>query len=148
MPRLVYMNLSTLSTLEPRQYYSGFAEAMKSALISDARYYEWLVANLYEICDREPDAMEEMVRRSCDIKRKIVENDPTGKGERAPAEFRTYHWPCSGKGQGFFPYPWGVCCTWMCGRGLLFPGRKSFFLWKSITKSGYVCSLQSSYFRR
>ena len=61
MPRLVYMNLSTLSTLEPRQYYSGFAEAMKSALISDARYYEWLVANLYEICDREPDAMEEMV---------------------------------------------------------------------------------------
>ena len=83
MPRLVYMNLSTLSTLEPRQYYSGFAEAMKSALISDARYYEWLVANLYEICDREPDAMEEMVRRSCDIKRKIVENDPTEKGERA-----------------------------------------------------------------
>ena len=43
----------------------------------------WLVANLYEICDREPDAMEEMVRRSCDIKRKIVENDPTEKGERA-----------------------------------------------------------------
>ena len=43
MPRLVYMNLSTLSTLEPRQYYSGFAEAMKSALISDARYYDgWL----------------------------------------------------------------------------------------------------------
>lgn len=83
MPRLVYMNLATLATLEPRQYYSGFAEAMKSGLIRDARYYEWLVSNMYEICDRDPDTVEEMVRRSCDIKRKIVENDPTEKGERA-----------------------------------------------------------------
>lgn len=83
MPRLVYMNLNTLSSLEARQFYSGFAEAMKSALIADARYYEWLVANMYEICDREPGVMAELVRRSCEIKRKIVENDPEEKGERA-----------------------------------------------------------------
>lgn len=83
MPRLVYMNLSTLATLEARQFYSGFAEAMKSALIADARYYEWLIANMYEICDREPEVMAELVRRSCEIKRKIVENDPEEKGERA-----------------------------------------------------------------
>ena len=83
MPRLVYMNLSTLATLEARQFYSGFAEAMKSALIADARYYEWLIANMYEICDREPDTLAELVRRSCEIKRKIVENDPEEKGERA-----------------------------------------------------------------
>ena len=38
MPRLVYMNLSTLSTLDERQYYSGFAEVMKSALIKDAPF--------------------------------------------------------------------------------------------------------------
>ena len=83
MPRLVYMNLGTLATLEARQFYSGFAEAMKSALIADARYYEWLVANMYEICDREPEAMAELVRRSCEIKRRIVEKDPEEKGERA-----------------------------------------------------------------
>ena len=83
MPRLVYMNLSTLSTLEARQFYSGFAEAMKSALIADAKYYEWMIANMYEICDREPEVMVELVRRSCEIKRKIVENDPEEKGERA-----------------------------------------------------------------
>ena len=29
MPRLVYMNLDTLQTLDARQYYSGFAEIMK-----------------------------------------------------------------------------------------------------------------------
>ena len=38
MPRLVYMNLSVLKTLEERQFYSGFAEVMKSALIKDALF--------------------------------------------------------------------------------------------------------------
>lgn len=83
MPRLVYMNLSTLATLEARQFYSGFAEAMKSALIADARYYEWQIANLYEICDRDPEVLAQLVQKSCEIKRKIVENDPEEKGERA-----------------------------------------------------------------
>lgn len=83
MPRLVYMNLDVLSTLEERQFYSGFAEAMKSALIKDARFYEWQIENMYEICDRESETMKELVRRSCDIKRFIVEKDPTEQGDRA-----------------------------------------------------------------
>ena len=141
MPRLVYMNLSTLSTLEPRQYYSGFAEAMKSALISDARYYEWLVANLYEICDREPDAMEEMVRRSCDIKRKIVENDPTEKGERALLNLGHTIGHAVERPR-IFPLPMGSVLRLDVWPRLLSPGRKSFFLWKSITKSG-ICLFPS-----
>ena len=83
MPRLVYMNLNVLSTLDERQFYSGFAEAMKSALIKDARFYEWQIENMYEICDREPETLKELVYRSCDIKRFIVEKDPTEKGDRA-----------------------------------------------------------------
>lgn len=83
MPRLVYMNLDVLSTLDERQFYSGFAEAMKSALIKDARFYEWQLENMYEICDRDPDTLKELVYRSCDIKRLIVEKDPTEKGDRA-----------------------------------------------------------------
>ena len=43
MPRLVYMNLSLLQTLEERQYFSGFAEIMKHGLIKDALFYEWLI---------------------------------------------------------------------------------------------------------
>ena len=50
MPRLVYMNIHTLTTLDERQFYAGFAEAMKSALIRDVHYYEWQIENLYEIC--------------------------------------------------------------------------------------------------
>lgn len=83
MPRLVYMNLDVLSTLDERQFYSGFAEAMKSALIKDARFYEWQLENMYEICDRDISTLKELVYRSCDIKRFIVEKDPTEKGDRA-----------------------------------------------------------------
>ena len=83
MPRLVYMNLATLKTLEERQYYSGFAEVMKSALIKDAIFYEWLIENMYEICDRDLSVLEEMVMRSCTIKKLVVEKDPTEQGDRA-----------------------------------------------------------------
>ena len=83
MPKLVYMNLKTLTTLDERQFYSGFAEAMKSALIKDALFYEWQIENMYEICDRDPDTLAELVARSCGIKKFIVEKDPFEKGERA-----------------------------------------------------------------
>ncbi len=87
MPRLVYMNISTLNTLDERQYASGFAEVMKHGLIKDENFYTWLIDNLYEISDRDMDVLEEMVRRSCDIKRRVVEKDPTEKGDRALLNF-------------------------------------------------------------
>ena len=83
MPRLVYMNLSVLKTLEERQFYSGFAEVMKSALIKDAPFYEWLIENMYEICERDLNTLEEMVMRTCSIKKMVVEKDPTEQGDRA-----------------------------------------------------------------
>ncbi len=87
MPRLVYMNLSTLKTLPDRQYFSGFAEVMKHGLIRDEFFYTWLVDSLYEICEKDPAVLEEMIVRSCDIKRAIVEKDPTEKGDRALLNF-------------------------------------------------------------
>ena len=83
MPILVYMNLSTLSTLEDRQFFSGFAEVMKHGLIRDGAFYEWLIQNMYEICERDLDVLEEMLIRSCSVKKAVVEKDPTEQGERA-----------------------------------------------------------------
>jgi 3-dehydroquinate synthase len=56
---------------------------MKHGLLKDESYYSWLVENSYEITDRDPEVLEEMLYRSCDIKRAIVEKDPTEKGDRA-----------------------------------------------------------------
>lgn len=87
MPKLVYMNVQTLHSLDDRDFYSGFAEVMKSALIKDGLFYEWLIDKMYEICERDNETLQEMVYRSCMIKKLIVEKDPTEKGDRALLNF-------------------------------------------------------------
>ncbi len=87
MPKLVYMNISTLKELDNRQFYAGFAEVMKHGLIKDAEFYEWLLDNMYEIHDRDLETLEEMVIRSCTVKKLVVEKDPTEKGDRALLNF-------------------------------------------------------------
>ena len=87
MPRLVYMNLAALQTLEDRQYFAGFAEVMKHGLIKDAPFYEWLIENMYEICERDLTVLQEMMVRSCNVKRMVVEKDPTEQGDRALLNF-------------------------------------------------------------
>lgn len=83
MPRLVYMNLAVLKSLDDRQFFSGFAEVMKHGIIKDAVFYAWMIEKMYEICERDLDTLEEMVMRSCAIKKLVVEKDPTEQGERA-----------------------------------------------------------------
>lgn len=83
MPKLVFMNLTTLSTLNDRQFFSGFAEVMKHGLIKDANFYQWLIENMYEICEKDYATLEEMLVRSISVKKMIVEKDPLEKGDRA-----------------------------------------------------------------
>lgn len=83
MPRLVFMNFETLRTLDDRQFFSGFAEIMKHGLIKDADFYEWLLENMYEICERNMDTLSEMLMKSCMVKKLVVERDPKEQGERA-----------------------------------------------------------------
>lgn len=87
MPKLVYMNISVLKTLDDRQFFSGFAEIMKHGLIKDGIFYEWLLENMYEICDRDAEVLLEMVMRSCTVKKLVVEKDPTEQGDRALLNF-------------------------------------------------------------
>lgn len=87
MPRLVYMNLSALSTLDDREFASGMGEVIKHGLIRDAAYYEWIINNFSEINERETGALCHMIKRSCEIKRDVVEKDPTEKGDRALLNF-------------------------------------------------------------
>lgn len=83
MPRLVYMNHTVLQTLPDRHFYSGFAEVMKHGLIKDALFYEWLIENMYEICEKDSKVLQEMLMRSCAVKKLVVEKDPTEQGDRA-----------------------------------------------------------------
>lgn len=86
-PKLVYMNLSSLLTLSTRQFNSGLGEIIKHGLIKDADYYEWIHTNYDKINSRNLDTLQELVVRSCNIKRLVVEHDPNEKGERALLNF-------------------------------------------------------------
>ena len=86
-PSLVYMNLETLTTLPDREYYSAMAEIIKHGLISDYKYFIWLISRSIEILSKNYDVVKEMIARSCIIKKEIVERDPKEAGERALLNF-------------------------------------------------------------
>ena len=82
-PRLVYMNVNTLKTLPDDQFASGMGEVLKSGLIRDAAFYEWTINHISEIQERIYPVLVKMIKKCCEIKSQVVENDPTEKGERA-----------------------------------------------------------------
>lgn len=86
-PKMVYININTLKTLSDEQFYCGMGEVLKHGLIKSSSYYEWIINHMSEICDRDTKILMEMVKKSCDIKRSVVEQDPLEKGERALLNF-------------------------------------------------------------
>lgn len=87
MPKLVYMNISALKTLPSRQFSSGIAEVIKHGFIKDSAYTQFIRENSEAIMAQHPEVMEEMIYRSCQIKREVVERDPKEQGERALLNF-------------------------------------------------------------
>lgn len=86
-PALVYMNIASLMSLPEEQFSCGMGEILKHGLIRDAAYYEWVIDHMSEIQERDIPTLFHMVENSCRIKRAVVENDPTEKGERALLNF-------------------------------------------------------------
>lgn len=87
MPRLVYMNLSTLNSLPEEQFSCGMGEILKHGLIKNREYFTWCMDNSSKIQTRNHETLLHMIKESCKIKRDIVERDPTEKGDRALLNF-------------------------------------------------------------
>jgi 3-dehydroquinate synthase len=62
-PRAVVVDFDLLSTLPLRDARAGMAEAVKVALIRDARLFDWLEANADALGRAEPALVEALVRR-------------------------------------------------------------------------------------
>jgi len=82
-PRCVIADTSTLSTLSDREYRAGIAEVVKYGLIYDRPFFDWLESNADAFAAREPTAVIYAVRRSCEIKARIVAADEREHGIRA-----------------------------------------------------------------
>lgn len=86
-PRLVFTDVSTLKTLPARELRSGIAEVIKYGVIWDEGFFSFLEKNLEKIYGFDQDVLVETVKRSCEIKVKIVECDETEQGIRAILNF-------------------------------------------------------------
>lgn len=80
-PDMVLVDPDTLSTLTPRHYHNGLAEAVKEGLIKDA--------DLFAIFEKDDwnDHIEEIIERCLMIKRDVVEKDEREGGERKLLNF-------------------------------------------------------------
>lgn len=86
-PSLVFVNTGVLATLDERQRASGMGEIIKHGLIKDKPYYEWLASHAEEVLALDALALSEMICRSQQIKKEVVEKDPKERGERALLNF-------------------------------------------------------------
>jgi len=82
-PAAVLADTETLRTLPDRELRAGLAEVIKYGLVRDASFFTWLEAHVEELLARDPVALAQAIRRSCEIKAEIVARDEREQGERA-----------------------------------------------------------------
>ena len=81
-PAAVYIDVSTLATLDERQFRAGLVESVKHAIIADSEYFDYLEGNLDVVLERKPDVLEKVAHWNCKIKGGVVEADPGEKNLR------------------------------------------------------------------
>jgi len=82
-PVAVIADMDTLATLAERELKAGLAEVIKYGFIIDREFFAWLELNLDALLDRDTVTTGEAVRRSCEIKARVVEADEREQGMRA-----------------------------------------------------------------
>jgi 3-dehydroquinate synthase len=83
-PERVVCDPSVLRTLPARMMSSGVAEAIKVAIIGDPRLFDTLVTQSDAIMGRDPDVLQEVVRRAAEVKVRCLAPDPLERDLRRP----------------------------------------------------------------
>jgi 3-dehydroquinate synthase len=82
-PRLVLIDVQTLSTLPKREFRAGLAEVVKYGVSLDQAFFEYLEQNSDKILAMERECLVYLVQRCCELKAKVVELDEKETGLRA-----------------------------------------------------------------
>ncbi|MEP6916766.1 MAG: 3-dehydroquinate synthase [Acidobacteriota bacterium] len=91
-PFAVVNDFSFLATLSDRDWVGGLTEAVKVALIRDASLFDFLEKHAAALLDRDPAAMEQVIRRSAvlHLRHIATSGDPFEQGSSRPLDFG--HW--------------------------------------------------------
>ncbi len=82
-PSLVLADTEVLGTLTARDFLAGYGEVVKYGLLGDAAFFEWLEMQGPALASGDMAARVQAVKRSVEMKARIVERDETEQGERA-----------------------------------------------------------------
>lgn len=74
-PRAVLADIGTLRTLPARDRRSGMAEVVKYGVIRDPALLDFLASEARALRKSAPEALSQVVRRSCEIKADVVAGD-------------------------------------------------------------------------
>ena len=86
-PVRVIIDPNVLQTLPDDELSGGLAEAIKHGAIADRAYLEWIVESATSIFERDAAALEQLIRRSVEIKLDHVRDDPRERGKRSALNF-------------------------------------------------------------
>jgi len=86
-PVAVIADTRVLDTLPPRELAAGLAEVVKYGAIADEPFLAWIESHAQALLDRDPGSLAFAVRRSCEIKARIVAADELEGGVRALLNF-------------------------------------------------------------
>jgi 3-dehydroquinate synthase len=114
----IYIDISFLKTLPEREYLSGLAEVIKTAIIGDEELFSVLENSAQEVMDRKPEVVAEMIRRSLVVKGHIVQEDPWEAGRRAVLNLGHTFGHALESATSFSGWTHGEAVAWGMGRAL------------------------------
>jgi 3-dehydroquinate synthase len=109
---------AAVRSLPDREYLSGLAEVIKTALIGDGDLLTLLEQSRERILSRDAAVVEEMIRRSLAVKGRIVEEDPLERGNRALLNLGHTFGHALESASGFAGWTHGEAVAWGIGRAL------------------------------
>lgn len=86
-PRAVFIDTDVLHTLPHYEFLGGMAEVIKYGVSIDAEFFTWLSENRAAILALDPSAIVPMIRRCCEMKAAVVEQDEREGGLRRILNF-------------------------------------------------------------
>jgi 3-dehydroquinate synthase len=86
-PKAVLIDPDILQSLPTREWHNGIAEIIKHALIADSAMFNSLQKNHHKFADQNVEFLNELIIRSCEIKKAVVEQDEKELGMRQLLNF-------------------------------------------------------------
>jgi len=86
-PKAVLIDVQTLSTLPPREFIAGLAEAIKYGLIMDEAFFAWIESNLQSILAKDAATLLTLIQRCLALKASLVSEDEKDMGRRSLLNF-------------------------------------------------------------